>query len=100
MQIALGSVFGNAAHDLVPFIRRLRHLAAIEVDGESNLALIRKLGCLFLHPVVQSPIFMNQDDRGEWTVSRWGLEKALDGFIVALVGDSFTVGCSGDGGEG
>ena len=43
-------------------IRVVRHLAAVQIDSKGDVAMGGKIGGLLLHPVIQSPPFVDHDD--------------------------------------
>ena len=54
--------------------------AAIEIDGQRHVALVGQLRGLLFHPVVQSPPFVNDDERGKRAFARGRVENALARF--------------------
>ena len=74
------------------------NFAPIEIDSERDIALVGKFRCLLLDPIVQSPPFVNHDDRGEWAFALGSVENSLHGFVATLVRDGFAIG--GEGGHG
>ena len=99
VKIAFGAVFGNSAHDFVGHVGSGRDLAAIEIDGERDIALISELRRLVLHPVVQSPPFVNDDQRRERAFACGRVKNSLHSFVAAFVGDGLALGGEGGGGE-
>ena len=99
VKIAFGAVFGNAAHDFVSHVGSSRDFAAIEIDGERDVSLVSEFRSLIFHPVVQSPPFVDDDQRGERAFSCGRVKNTLHGFVAAFVGDGLAVGSEGGGGE-
>src|ERR1700733_12963138 len=97
MQVALGTIFRYATHDFVRHVGRGGDLAAIEINRKRFIALVGEFGGLVFHPVVQSPPFVDDDQRRKRALAGRSVEHALHGFVAAFVGDGFAVG--GEGGE-
>ena len=98
MQIALGTVFGHAAHDFMRLLRCGRDLSTIQIDGQRRITLVRQLRCLLFDPVVEPPPFVDHDNSGERPLACRRVKHRLDGFIATLIGDAFAVcGESGNG---
>ena len=73
-------------------------VAAIEVNRQHHISLVRKLRRLFLDPVVESIPFVDRHQRRKWTFSFGHVENAFYGFVAALIGDVFGGGgkCGGN----
>jgi hypothetical protein len=68
------------------------HLPAVEVHGQSHIALRREFFRLLFHPVIQAPPFMDHDD-GSVRAGRIGKsEKTADGIIATLEFDRLGFG--------
>jgi hypothetical protein len=81
-------------------VRIVRHFAAIEIDRQGDISLVGKFAGLFFHPVVQSPVFVNHDERGKWPFANGSVENSVDGFLAGFVGDGFAIGCESCMGPG
>ena len=99
VKVAFGAVFGDSAHDFVRHVGSGRNFAAIEIDGERDVSLVGEFRSLVFHPIVQTPPFVDDDQRGERAFSCGRVENTLHGFVAAFVGDGLAVGGEGGGGE-
>src|ERR1051326_3946952 len=63
LQIGHGAVVRQPARELVRLAHVLRHLAAIEIGREGDVALRREAVGLLFHPVVEAPPLLDDDDR-------------------------------------
>src|SRR5581483_9917804 len=57
---------------------------AIQINRERDVALVSQLRRLFLHPIIQAPPLMNDDESRERPLARWRVQHAGDGFVAAL----------------
>ena len=99
VQIALGAVFGKAAHQFVRDVGRRGDFAAIQIDRQRDVALVRQLRGLVLHPIVKPPPFVNDDQRRKWSFAGRRVEDSLHSFVAAFVGDGLAVGGEGQDGK-
>ena len=74
-------------------------LAAIKINRKRSVSLAGKFGCLFFHPIIETPPFVNHDDGWKGTVAGRCVEDALHSLVAALIRNSFAVGGEGDGSE-
>ena len=71
-----------------------RDLATIKVNRQRKVALVGELARLFFDPIVQSPPFMDHDDRGKRPFAFGRVEDGFNRVAITLKGDVF-----GGGGE-
>ena len=99
VKIAFGPVFRQAAHQFVGKFGVVCDRAAIEVHSQRHVALVGQLRGLFLHPFVESPIFVDNDDGGKRSLPRRCVEHALYGLAAALVRNVLALGSERGEGE-
>ena len=68
------------------------HFAAVEVDGEGDVAFVGEMLRLFLHPVVEAPPFVNDDDGRMRAGASRQVKEAVRGVAAAGKGDWLHVG--------
>lgn len=86
-EVADTAILREAAHELVGSLRVGGYFAAIKIDGEGNVALGGKIGCLLFDPVVESPPFMDDNQRRVWSGGGWRIKKTLDRLVTAGKGN-------------
>jgi hypothetical protein len=78
-EVAHAAILGQAAHQLMRHVGIGGHLAAVEIDGEGDVAFAGEVLGLVFDPVVEAPPFVNDDDvqgeRRSWTGDREGRER-------------------------
>src|SRR5208283_1870610 len=94
-QVATGTVFRYAAHNLVSLVRSSCYFAAVEVDGECDISLVSQLRGLFLYPVVESPVLVDHDQRGERAFALRRVQQSVHRLGAALVGNGLAVSREG-----
>ena len=92
-QVTIGTVLGNAAHDLVRLISSRRNLAAIQIDGQRHITLVGKVRRLLLDPFVQAPPFVDDHQRRERPFALRHVENRLYRLVAAAVRHRLRLGC-------
>ena len=87
--VAQPAIIRQTAHQNMRLVRRRGHFPPIQIDGQRHISLRGEIFCLVLHPVVQSPIFMNHDDGRMLAAALRQSQKAAHGVPAAFVGNGF-----------
>jgi len=98
VQIASRAVFPNAAHDFMGFVGGSGNFSPIEINRQRRVTSVGQLRGLLLDPIIQSPIFVDDQQRRKRAFTLGSVQDPLHGFIAALVGNSLAAG--GESGDG
>lgn len=82
-EVADTAILRQAAHEFVGGFSVGGDFAAIEIDGEGDVALVGEMLRLLLDPVIETPPLVNDDEARVGPVTGGQVEEAVDGFIAA-----------------
>ena len=69
-------------------LRSGRHFAAIEIDRQRHISLVREFGRLVFDPIIQAPPFVDHHERRKLSMRAVRrVQNCLYGFVTAFITD-------------